>query len=53
MYNFFIDVIIWSFAIFGFLKFIDEFALEFFCKTYEIIEYTFSILKKFVAKFCR
>lgn len=50
MYNFFIDLIIWSFAIFGFLKFVDEFALDSFYKVYRFFEYIVISLKKFVAK---
>lgn len=50
MYNFFIDLVIWSFAIFGFLKFIDEFALAGFCKVYRFFEYIIISFKKFIAK---
>ena len=50
MYNFFIDLIIWSFAIFGFLKIIDEFALDGFCNIYRVFEYIIISFKKFVAK---
>lgn len=53
MYNFFIDLIIWSFAIFGFLKFVDEFALDIFYCIFTFFTYIAMSLKKFVAKFSR
>ena len=52
MYNFFIDLIIWTFAIYGFLKFIDEFWLNTCCKIIEIFLYIMLTFKKFIAKFC-
>ena len=51
MYNFFADLIVWSFAIFGFIKFFGEFALDFTCYIINIFIYIIVLLKKFVAKF--
>ena len=31
MYNYFVDVIIWSFSIYGFICFMDEYLLESVC----------------------
>lgn len=31
MYNVFVDVLIWSFAIYGLINFLDEFAFDFIC----------------------
>ena len=53
MYNFFIDLVIWSFAIFGFIKFFDEFALDI---VYYIANFIICIsvfFKKLIAKFER
>lgn len=53
MYNFFVDLTIWSFAIYGFIKFFEEFILDICCY---IVNFCFSIyitFKKFVAKFSR
>lgn len=53
MYNFFVDLFIWSFAIYGFINFINEFILDIFY--YIIIAFVNMAIffKKFIAKFSR
>lgn len=53
MYNFFIDLTIWSFAIFGFIEFWGEFALDIIRYIVVFFIYINIMLKKFVAKFSR
>ena len=50
MYNFFADLLIWTFAIFGFIKFLDEFLIDIICYIINFFIYIPIILKKFVAK---
>ena len=47
MYNFFVDIVIWSFAIFGLLTFLKEFAIDFLCR---ISTFVYIFVKKIIAK---
>lgn len=53
MYNFFVDLIIWTFFIYGFIKFLEEFSLDFVCYIIYILINTVTMFKKFIAKFAR
>lgn len=53
MFGYIIDVLIWSFAIYGFLNFIKEFWLDMLCYIVEKCVTLVIFFKKFVAKFCR
>lgn len=53
MYNFFIDLIIWSFSIYGFLNFIDEFILDFFAYILRHLMNICTFFRKFIAKLSR
>lgn len=50
MYNFFVDVLIWSFAIYGLFNFLNEFALDFVCYIIEWGVKVFAFLKKIFLK---
>lgn len=51
MYNFFIDLTIWSFFVFGVIKFLEEYAIDSICYIVNFCIYINIMLKKFVAKF--
>lgn len=53
MYNFFIDLIIWSFAIFGFIKFTEEFIWDVFSYIFIAVLRVAIFFKKFIAKLSR
>ena len=47
MYNFFVDLFIWTFAIFGMTKVIEEFAIDIIC----IIVKPFYLMNCFIKKY--
>ncbi len=53
MYNFFVDLFVWSFAIYGFIKFVGEFIWQFL--SYIILSFINinTFFKKFIAKLSR
>lgn len=53
MYNFFVDLLIWSFAIYGFIKFMDEYIWDIFCYIISLFIGVTTFFKKFVAKLSR
>ena len=52
MYNFFVDLFIWTFAIFGMTKVIEEFAIDIICIIVKPFYLMNCVLKKCIAKFC-
>lgn len=50
MYNFFIDLFIWSFFIYGILKFMEEFAFDFFAYILQKSMNICTFFRKFIAK---
>lgn len=51
MYNFFVDLIIWTFAIYGMTKFLEEFAIDIVCIIIKPIYLINCFVKKCIAKF--
>lgn len=51
MYNFFVDLTIWSFFIFGVIKFCEEYAIDSICYIINFFAYISIMVKKVVAKF--
>ena len=43
MYSYFVDVMIWSFSIYGFISFLREFLLETVC--YIILKFVYTVKK--------
>ena len=53
MYNFFVDLFIWTFCIYGFAKFLEEFAYDIICYMALPFTYMVRLLKKCIDKiFC-
>ena len=50
MYGYVLDVIIWSFAIYGFINFMREYLLETFCYLVSQSVYIVKISSKFIVK---
>lgn len=53
MFGYFVDVILWSFAIYGFWNFWREFWADALCYILEKCAILVLFFKKLVAKFCR